>query len=339
MSKFTFICFVVFAMAGACQWALAGAALNITNGPIIPDPPNNWTGPPIDPHGTQGVWFRNTGTNGAETARPYEFYDNIPGSGGGANSYLSIQGYATNVVYDPGSGGIVSFDISAVITNDTLSAGPPWQTTNNSHYENFYQTIQYKGTMLDTKLTSSFAVDIWKLMAWDPMQTKRTQNPYSDLKPYINALNYDESAWYCWTPDNTAGKTPYGDFLVPTWDFGDIEPGQSVGRLLHFDIRDAMGYSVVLTNTDSRWTVIRESADYGEDILFNRTRSLKISDWIENLLTDTGVAYPYSGSVHSSDVSVFFTPIPEPGSIAMLSDLGIMLGLSYLWRKNRAVRR
>ncbi len=41
--------------------------------------------------------------------------------------------------------------------------------------------------------------------------------------------------WYCWTDDPNA-PDPAGDYWVPTYDFGDIEVGQSVTRQLAFGL-------------------------------------------------------------------------------------------------------
>lgn len=123
---------------------------------------------------------------------------------------------------------------------------------------------------------------------------------------------------------------PSGDYLVPTWDFGNIPVGQTVTRLLSFDIRDALGNPVGLPNTDPRWESIYESELDKVDLLLNRTTSLKISDWLDTLAVDTGLPYPVSPDT-SSDVSVFF--VPEPSTVILLL-AGALCLVGYLgWRK------
>jgi hypothetical protein len=149
---------------------------------------------------------------------------------------------------------------------------------------------QYYYDLYVVKLTASFAVDL----DYFPSQWL---TPYRDRQPYIIAQNHDQLAWYCWTPGNTILKVPYGGYFVPTWDFGAISNGQSVSRTLNFTVS-----GTGLPPEDSRHIVIEESA-LGQDMFLNRTKSLKVSDWIDNCFLDTGGSYPSGGK--SSDVSVF----------------------------------
>lgn len=200
--------FVVLGLVLACQWTWAAPAWKIDKivDPILGVPavqPNpSWTGPPVDPHAVQGQWFQRGRFEGVEESRPYEFYDNVdhygePAEpyGGGWKSYLAIEGYASNVVYD-GSNNIVSFDILASITNDLPGMPEHAASGSNSHGEYLNQKIPYADTMYATKLTASFAVDIQKLQAWGV--GKLGQGPYTNLPPYINALDKTQSLENGW---------------------------------------------------------------------------------------------------------------------------------------------
>ncbi len=72
---------------------------------------------------------------------------------------------------------------------------------------------------------------------------------------------------------------------------------------------------------EQRYTAIMNSYnadpnDPNADVLLNRTKSLKISRWIDTLGSDTGAAYP-SPPQAGSDVSVFY--VPEPATLSLLA--------------------
>ena len=281
----------------------AGAApsLRVNKGPVVPIP--SWTGPPGDPHATLGQWFKDR-RSGLEVFRPHEFYDNIADNGGSPAPMGSncIKGIATNVVKDMLTGNIISFDVNATITNDLPEGSGGWQPGSNSHGESMASTADsYRDYMWNVKLTASFAVDMNVLPTfWQP--------PYVDRQPYIIALNHDELAWYCWTPNNPVEKFPFGAYYVPTWDFGTIGPDQPpVTKLLKFGVAGAG-----LPNTDSRYNVITTSMQSQKDMFANRTKSLKCSDWIDTCFLDSATApYPGPSGSKSSDVSVFHEMYPE----------------------------
>ena len=208
---------------------------------------------------------------------------------------------------------VVCFLIDATITNDTPWGVGPWADGSNSHNEFLHTTDHYVGTLYDTKLTGDFAIsDLLNLpAAWT--------GPYRDNQPYIIAGNEDQLAWYCWTE--------VGGYYVPTWDFGDIGIGQSVTRTLSFTVGGG-GLGV----GDDRFYAVFESDAYGVDLFSNRTTSLKISNWLDNLAREDGTAYP-TNPLLSSDVGVFHN-IPEPGSLVVLG-AGLM-GIAGLWRKRRS---
>jgi len=326
MKKITLL-FTILISVVAIQISFAAPSLTITKPPVTPVP--SWTGPGIpmpplapsgDPHAEFGQWFTNLITGDFER-RTHEFYDNVhPGFGGGYASCTAIFGYVSQIVYQSGPGTpIMAFDIFATISND-IPALSEWQQGDNSHNEirNFINLADQKqeGPLLDVKLTAEFSID-----PSVPFPIPFPAGPYMDPYPgvYIEAVNHDELAWYCWTENNPV-HTPYGDFHVPTWDFGSIPQGAAKSRTLSFAIPAG------LPTADPRYLVIEQSLAEQADILINRTTSLKISEWIEDLSLDTCQPYPIPPA-RSSDVSVFHN-VPEPGIFA-----GITIIILTLFRK------
>ncbi|AQQ10330.1 hypothetical protein L21SP3_02162 [Sedimentisphaera cyanobacteriorum] len=302
---------ILFTLVGAVA---AAPSFLITKPPVEPYP--SYTGPSEDPHAQQGQWFKDSSTQ-VEEARTHEFYDNVTNFGGGNESYLAIEGYAENLQYDGDN--ITSFDIRATITNDTPGIGT-WRDGANSHGESLTATEPYSGKLYDTKLTAEFAVDLTAYNAW--LDGGSASGVYEDRMPHIVAVNHDQLAWYCWTPDNPdQDKVPWGDYLVPTFDFGDIAQGESVTKVLQFTVEGAG-----LAPSDARAIALETSSD----LLLNRTTSLKISDWMDTIGEDDGTAYPNDDggtALTDSDVSVFHN-VPEPATIALIG-----LGAIALRRK------
>lgn len=286
-------------------FAVAAPGLPVTKPPVGPVP--SFTGPIQDPHALQGQWFTSGFGTGVESYRTHEFYDNVLGQGGGPASTNAIKGVAQNLVLSGGN--ITAFSILATITNDLPGDGP-WLEQQNSHGELRTSTSPYPGDMFDVKLSASFAVSNSSLLP------PGNVGPYHVIQPYIHALNEDQLAWYCWTPNSQ--NVPQGNYYVPTWDFGNIPVGATATRVLNFAV-DLPG----LAPTDPRYVALVESEATGLDLLMNRTTSLKISDWLDTLALDPGTPYPVPASL-SSDVSVFFS-VPEPASLALLSLGGLAL--------------
>jgi hypothetical protein len=313
---------LVLGMLAACVapfCALGGPSLDVTKPPI--GPAESWTGPTHDPHAQQGQWFYDPGS-GAQGACSYEFHDNVdPLYGGGYASSGAILGVARNIQWAgaAGASNIVAFDIAATITNDTPSSSG-WLSGTNSHGEYIlYTQPQYAGTLLSTRLTIEFAVaDAANVpAAWTgPYRQGADANA-----PFIIAANEDELAWYCWTPDNPQGLTPTGGYYVPAWDFGDIAVGQSVRRILTFAVGGAG-----LDPGDARWQALADSATYGYDLLSNRTTSLRISTWVDDLGIDDGSPW-LDETLRGSNCSVFHA-VPEPGVITL-----VVLGAAALLRR------
>ena len=283
--------------------ALAGPSLPVTKPPVQPVP--SWSGPPVDPHAVSGQWFVNPA--GIETYRTHEFYDNVRGFGGGFAGSNAIDGWVSALFFDP-FGNIAAFDITATITNDDGPEGP-WEPGSNSHGEFLPPDVapSYSGTLFDTKLTASFADDGVLGNFPGPFP------PYfgDEYSQNIYAMNYDELAWYCWTPVNPDDLRPWGSYMVPTWDFGNIPLNGSVTRVLNF------GLYVPLEFGDPLYGFLMDAHQTQADVLLNRTTSLKISDYFDALSFDPGVPYPLPPSL-SSDVSVFHN-IPEPASLIALA--------------------
>ena len=323
MKKITLL-FTILILFLTVQFSFAAPSLTIIKPPVTPG--ISWTGPGIplpplapggDPHAELGQWFVSRDGSAYEK-RTHEFYDNVdPNFGGGYASFFAIYGYVSAVI-GGGGGPILGFDITATISND-IPALSPWLAGANSHGEQrafiSIEDQKFVGALLDVKLTAEFSIDpaIPFPMPFLP--------PYFDPFPdYIEAVNHDQLAWYCWTAENLEDLIPWGDFHVPTWDFGDIAQGGSKTRVMSFQIPPG------LQPGDPRYAVIESSFATHDDIFLNRTTSLKISEWIEDLVGDTGVPYPDNPNT-SSDVSVFHN-IPEPGIFA-----GIMLILLGLYRR------
>ena len=158
---------------------------------------------------------------------------------------------------------------------------------------------------------------------------------YQDRQPYIIATNEDCGGWYCWTPGRPLDVHPSesnGGYYVPSWDFGNIALGFSSTRVLTFSV-DGAG----LVPGEQRYTAIMNSYnadpradpnDPNSDILLNRTKSLKISKWIDMVALDNGSPYPTPPN-GSSNASVFY--LPEPATLSLL-----VLGAGALLRRRRS---
>ncbi|MCF7848173.1 MAG: hypothetical protein K9M45_04925 [Kiritimatiellales bacterium] len=282
----------------------AAPSLPITKGPVTSGI-TAFTGPNMDPTAAQGQWFTNL-SDGIEEYRPYEFHDNTADNGGGSYSVSAISGFVVNgsvlntngVPFSYGDP-IASFKIEATIYNDTDTASGDASDSSNQHEEyrqGMADTDFYVGTLVNTKLTAEFAVANTNLLpqAFIP--------PYYDHAPYIIAEDEDQLAWYCWNEQYQEGET--GNYYVPTWDFGNIPTGSSFTRTLSFTVDPPM------PSSDPRYEHIHASESDGTDLFANRTTSLKISTWIENLEGDNWMPYPEE-PLRGSDVSVFHEGLPD----------------------------
>ncbi len=290
---------------------LAAPGLPVTKPPLWPVP--SYTGPKIDPHALRGQWFNDP--KYGHTVRPLEFHDNTAENGGGFADFLAIEGHVSTL-YTDANQNITAFDIVASITNDMPGYGE-WAELNNLHGEEpFYPREQYKGPMLRTKLTVEFADN-------GKQGDLPVGSPYL-AEQNIYAIEYDQLAWYCWTPDNPNRElVPWGDYWVPTYDFGDILPGKTVSRTLSFGLYTAEAPGTYL------YGFLQDAVRENWDVFMNRTTSLKISQYVDNILHDTGTPYP--AGPRNSDVSVFFAPVPEPTTVSLL----MFGGLAVLFYRRR----
>lgn len=263
------------------------------------------TGPQVDAAALRGQWFKDN--LGVESVRSNEFYDESSGLGAGS---AAIYGYVKSLQFAaPGAppAPILAFTVEATIYNNN-NPEPVSTLGNNSHGESLVTQNEppYAGPMVDTKLAVEFAVaDVTRLPAV-------FVSPYRDRQPYIEATNEDQSAWYCWNPgDPEQGHQPKGDYFVPTWDFGTLSVGQSATRLMDFTVVGGLPF------TDSRYAVLVGSFSQTNDILLNRTTSLKISTWIDEVAADSGSAQE-EPPLRRSNASVFHNTAEE---VAVL-DLG-----------------
>ena len=265
--------------------APSGPVLGGPNGPI---PGDVFPGAPKDPESTSGQWFWNLGDvkdSKSYEYRTHEFYDNQYKEGGSEKwSTRAIEGYVTNL-----EEGL--FTVKASITNDTFGGVGEFKPGENSHHEYWEKNKPYIGTMFDVKLTTDFA---------DAKEGK------------ITAIDYDQLAWFC--------QPKTGSFKVPTYDFGDIAPGETVTKDIQFSYDSGV---------EGLTEFLKKALEGKEDIFLNRTTSLKISDFIDGLVFDDGTPYPVPPGL-SSDVSVFHA-VPIPCAVYLLCSS--MLGLIVMRKK------
>jgi hypothetical protein len=289
------------------QVAYAAPGLDITNGPVVnsgdtgPNVPAVQGNPGVqDPSAASGQWFQNT-SNGLYSSRPYQFYDNATGSGGGTAGTNAIRGYISSFSYNIG-GQVTGFQITASVTND-MQGLTGWADGTNAHGETLSTTQQLpQMTMHHTVLSTLFADD-------------GTQGNFpvggANIGPESNiyAIGYDSAAWYSYT--NT------GAFWVPTWNFGNIGIGQTATRVLDFGL-----YSAV----DAAFFVGLYDPGVPIDVFTSQSNNLKLGNYFSPLAADTGAA------LQTSDVAVFFTT-PEPASLALLG----LAGLAGITARRRQV--
>lgn len=288
------------ALARAAYWLLpvsialsagvasAAPSLSVRKPPVISGANPN-TGPAaVDPTAAKGQWFIPV-SGGAAQVRSHEFYDNVPGQGGGAWASRAIYGSVASIVYAAGPGtNIMGFTIKATVTNDTNSWSGGWQTSPNSHGEFRATVAPYVGILYRPVIVAEFALHTNAAFPPGPVAgTPYTPSP----GPRILAMNHNLLGWYCFN-----NVVPTGNYYVPSWTLADIPVGGSSTVSMIFRVIDGG-----LTPADPRYGAIVNSAATGADLLSNRTTSLKISNWLEGVWQDSGAAY----TTRPSNASVF----------------------------------
>ncbi len=286
----------------ACAGAATAAPAWDIRKPPIAGPTN--TGPVIDPPASQGQWFRDR-DGATQTALPFEFYDNISGNGGGFASHRAIDGRLTafsSFSDATGARFLTGYALNVTITNDLgTETGIPAGGT-NLHGESS-GPAPYVGIMRDTKLTIHWANEL--------LHNFIPGGPNIGPASNVFALNHDALAWYSFTGT--------GDYQVPTWNFGDILPGQSVTRTLDFSLRVPIPLASVTI------------PQFDDDLLIARTNDLKIGQFFQSDpftagFRDDGSAYPFGGDIPTpfssfANSSVFF--VPSPAATGMLALAGV----------------
>jgi len=242
--------------------------------------------------------------------RPFEFYDNDNvvrphqpfGQGGGWASNAAIVSGALyyydrdaggGLGYGSGADGILdTFGVDITVTNDLPGNPHPGVGSINWHYETLSTRPMYDGPMVDVKVTAEFSIDInngFPVGAPNP--------PYFPPGNIVyQAVNHQELGWYSYNHDQQA------NFWVPTWDLSNIPKGASATVEMQFYVGNAGLLAPGLP--------LRAWLDGGPDLFYNRTWSLKISDWVS---PDFGPGASYdqlNEFFEMSNVSVFFVPEP-----------------------------
>jgi hypothetical protein len=183
----------------------------------------------------------------------------------------------------------------------------------NAHMEYLDTDQQYAGTLFDSILTIEFAVS-------DDSNTPTDFVPPFSIGqlPFIIAEDEDFLAWYSYTPDNPL-ELPEGGYYVPSYNFGNILPGQTVGRDIHLSF-----YGSGISRSDIRYALLESSLSSGWDLLSNRSSSLKISDWIGKLYQDEG-----NLMLNGSTASLFHNTMSVPEPMAVLVVLFGATGLFF----------
>jgi hypothetical protein len=296
---------------------LAAPGWQVTKPPVAGGLGGGATGPDNDPFAVQGQWFiarqsplPQPPNRIGQQVRTWEFYDDSIPQGGGFASFLAIKsGTVTYYDRDNGAGygsgpdGILdTFGIQIIVTNDCPAASPR-PPGGNLHAETWTSGPQWICNMKEVKVTAEFSIDIN-----NGFPAGAANPPYVPPGNIVyQAVNHDELAWYCENAD------PLANFWVPTWDLEDIGHDLSAGVEMQFYVGNAgiLAPGMPLPN----WL------NATQDKFYNRTPSLKISDWVSPLF---GPGAPYDNDIlEFSNVSVFF--VPEPVTLGLLLAGGVVL--------------
>ena len=140
-------------------------------------------------------------------------------------------------------------------------------------------------------------------------------NPNNGQYANVYGTSIEALAW--WGPANA--------YIIPVWYLGDIPAGESVTKRVRFDAYTDIPYGSALN------ALIRDSLYNNTDIFLNRSTSIGISNYPDELAADLGVGFPVPPQL-SSNVSVVY--IPEPGTASLIG-LTILPAACILRRRPR----
>ena len=299
---------------------VAAPGWRVTKPPVVG--PN--TGPDNDPAAAQGQWFiprqsplpvapNRIGT----TVSTWEFHDDSVPQGGGWMGFKAIQSAGvlyydrdSGAGYNTGADGVLdTFGIVIQVTNDCPAVNPR-SAGGNLHQEQRLTHQQWTCNMRDVRVTAEFALDINNGFPINAANPPYVPVPAGGI--VYQAVNHSELAWYCENND------PNANFWVPAWKLDDIDHDLSASVEMQFYVGNTglLGLGLPL----------RTWLDGTGDKFYNRTVSLKISDWVS---PHFGPGAPYdSTELELSNVSVFF--VPEPAAVLL-----ICVGAVGLLRRRR----
>jgi hypothetical protein len=311
-------------------------------------------GPTIDSDGSNGQYFR----RGSLTElRTHEFYDD---SYDNDASFIPVrikdlwgQVIDINKVNVAGVDHITDFKLRVSVFNQFDPGGQPFQGFGVSQLgeRNSRTAYQRSETMLDTLVTMEFA----RLPGSRPAQIdagtdERFYNEFEvnntegissgPTAPHIIALESDATAWYGITPGSPR-STVYGDYLVPTYDFGTLLPDQTVSRDIEFvvegnGIPDGEQRFEALEASWLYWRYFLPPSDPDyiappdpitaalqknfADVLYGHSTDLKVGNYLDTMQTHlvqrngfTG----FEGTLPIGNASVFYN-VPEPASLTAI---------------------
>lgn len=304
-------------------------------------------GPSVDPMTQSGQWFRTS--SGLEISNSHEFYDNSSASPGGsgiaAQNHLAIKGVFGG--YQTSGTNVTGYRLDVSITNTTSSSegSHDWTSSRNNNQDRFMSQPQsYMGNMRDVRFTAHWADDgdpatnstsgantyatsfdslAWSAGACDggpagtgPGDGDDGHHSTGDLhyadaggSPQSGGAGSDE-----WSGSSGVdrGPTPvrsWGGYEVPTWNFGDIDIGQTTTRSIEF----LFYRPVALTDLPTADSL------FGEDLLMARSSDLRIGRYVQSDPLAAGTRDPFTTDYGwlTSNSSVFFS-VPTPGAATLL---------------------
>ncbi len=240
-----------------------------------------------------------------------EFHDNVGyGDGtypwGGIAGWHAVKAVVTDVLMDP-TEAITSFTVRASVTNDLYD----WTTkmtgtdgTNDHDQSAGYIVGQKSEHMRNVRLATSFADD--------GQLGNLPDTPPFGQEANIYGIDHEWLGWFC---HHWGELPPLGNYWVPAWEFTGssavtcsggtpdvILPGETHSRYMMF------GCHRPIRAGEPEYDAIMLSYVEGVELFINRTKSLKVSNYTDQLSIDFGVPFPEYPPVYDSDVSVFYDP-------------------------------